>query len=123
MPLVTKPVSKLRLLSTLPQPELFDAKKKQYVLGRKGGKEQALSIEKMVDMLVDWAKKYPICSIEDGCSEDDWEGWKLLTRKARRQGSNRWRRSLRHEHQTFADGYRQGNRQQHSGQSETKSAR
>ena len=23
--------------------------------------------------------KYPICSIEDGCSEDDWEGWKLLT--------------------------------------------
>ena len=24
--------------------------------------------------------KYPICSIEDGCSEDDWEGWKLLNR-------------------------------------------
>ena len=24
---------------------------------------------------------YPICSIEDGCSEDDWDGWKLLTQK------------------------------------------
>jgi enolase len=33
----------------------------------------------MVDFLVGWAKKYPIVSIEDGCSEDDWEGWKLLT--------------------------------------------
>lgn len=61
--------------------ELFDEKKKVYVLGRKGGKEQTLSIEKMVDMLVDWSKKYPICSIEDGCSEDDWEGWKMLTEK------------------------------------------
>ena len=26
-----------------------------------------------------WVEKYPICSIEDGCSEDDWDGWKLLT--------------------------------------------
>jgi enolase len=34
---------------------------------------------KMVDFLESWANRYPICSIEDGCSEDDWEGWKLLT--------------------------------------------
>ena len=27
----------------------------------------------------DWAAKYPIISIEDGCAEDDWEGWKILT--------------------------------------------
>ena len=33
----------------------------------------------MVDFLADWVAKYPICSIEDGCSEDDWEGWKLLS--------------------------------------------
>ena len=26
-----------------------------------------------------WVDKYPICSIEDGCGEDDWDGWKLLT--------------------------------------------
>jgi enolase len=35
----------------------------------------------MVDFWADWAANYPICSIEDGCSEDDWEGWKLLTDK------------------------------------------
>ena len=35
----------------------------------------------MVDLLDQWASKYPICSIEDGCSEDDWDGWKKLTDK------------------------------------------
>ncbi len=35
----------------------------------------------MVDFLADWADRYPICSIEDGCSEDDWDGWKMLTDK------------------------------------------
>jgi len=35
----------------------------------------------MVDLLAGWVEKYPICSIEDGCSEDDWDGWKLLTEK------------------------------------------
>ncbi|MBX3438574.1 MAG: phosphopyruvate hydratase, partial [Planctomycetaceae bacterium] len=33
----------------------------------------------VVELLSGWVDKYPICSIEDGCSEDDWEGWKLLT--------------------------------------------
>lgn len=33
----------------------------------------------MVDFLADWADRYPICSVEDGCSEDDWDGWKMLT--------------------------------------------
>ena len=28
-----------------------------------------------------WVEKYPICSIEDGCSEDDWDGWKMLTER------------------------------------------
>ncbi|MEO8272035.1 MAG: phosphopyruvate hydratase, partial [Aureliella sp.] len=32
-----------------------------------------------VDFLAAWVDKYPICSIEDGCSEDDWESWKLLS--------------------------------------------
>ena len=37
----------------------------------------------MVDFLAKWAESYPICSIEDGCSEDDWEGWKMLSVKLR----------------------------------------
>jgi enolase len=35
----------------------------------------------MVDYLAGLCAKYPIVSIEDGCSEDDWAGWKLLTDK------------------------------------------
>jgi enolase len=35
----------------------------------------------MVDLLAGWCEKYPICSIEDGCAEDDWAGWKLLSEK------------------------------------------
>ena len=35
----------------------------------------------MVDFWNDWVNKYPIISIEDGMSEDDWDGWKLMTDK------------------------------------------
>ena len=35
----------------------------------------------MVELLADWSANFPICSIEDGCSEDDWDGWKQLTDK------------------------------------------
>ncbi len=34
--------------------------------------------QKMVSFLSDIVKKYPIFSIEDGCAEDDWQGWKYL---------------------------------------------
>lgn len=37
--------------------------------------------EEMVDFWVDLASKYPIISLEDGMSEEDWEGWKMLTEK------------------------------------------
>jgi enolase len=33
----------------------------------------------MVELYSKWLDKYPIVSIEDGLSEDDWDGWKLLT--------------------------------------------
>lgn len=37
--------------------------------------------EEFVDLLCDWVDKYAIISIEDGCSELDWKGWEILTRK------------------------------------------
>lgn len=37
--------------------------------------------EEFVNYLADWVKQYPIISIEDGMSENDWSGWKLLTEK------------------------------------------
>ena len=43
------------------------------------GEGKSLSVEENVAFLAGLAKDYPIISIEDGCSEDDWTGWKLLT--------------------------------------------
>jgi enolase len=43
------------------------------------GEGKSLSIAENVAFLEGLVKDYPIISIEDGCSEDDWEGWKLLT--------------------------------------------
>lgn len=40
-----------------------------------------LSGDELVDFLADWCSKYPICSVEDGCAEDDWDSWKKLTDK------------------------------------------
>jgi len=45
------------------------------------GEGKSLSIEENVAFLAGLAADYPIISIEDGCSEDDWAGWKLLTDK------------------------------------------
>lgn len=56
--------------------EFYDAKKKRYTLESTG---DVLTSKEMVAMWADWAKRYPIVSIEDGMSEDDWDGWKLLT--------------------------------------------
>jgi enolase len=41
----------------------------------------SMSAEQFVDFLNGWVEKYPIISIEDGMAEDDWDGWKLLTRR------------------------------------------
>ena len=40
-----------------------------------------LTSEEMVEYYVDWVERYPIISIEDGLSEDDWDGWELLYRR------------------------------------------
>jgi len=42
---------------------------------------QSLDSNQMADYLAKWCEKYPIISIEDGMSEFDWDGWKLLTDK------------------------------------------
>ncbi len=42
---------------------------------------RTVSAEELVDYYVDLCAKYPIVSIEDGLSEDDWDGWKVLTEK------------------------------------------
>lgn len=45
------------------------------------GEGRTRAIDEQVDYLAELVAKYPILSIEDGMSEDDWQGWKLLTDK------------------------------------------
>ncbi|MDX9814461.1 MAG: phosphopyruvate hydratase [Sulfurimonas sp.] len=48
---------------------------------RLDSENRTLSSSELVDYYVDLCNKYPIVSIEDGLSEDDWDGWKILTQK------------------------------------------
>ena len=45
------------------------------------GDKSARSAEQMVEFYAAWLKKYPIVSLEDPLAEDDWAGWKILTRE------------------------------------------
>jgi enolase len=54
----------------------------EYTLAAEG---LSMTSEQFVDYLTGWVEKYPIISIEDGMAEDDWDGWKLLTRRLGRK--------------------------------------
>lgn len=57
--------------------EFYDAAKKSYVFKKSDGSKR--SADELVAFYKKLCAKYPIVSIEDGCSENDWEGWKKLT--------------------------------------------
>jgi len=59
--------------------EFYDSKKKRYVFKKGDGRK--MTADEMVDYYAKLTKKYPIISIEDGCDENDWGGWKKLTDK------------------------------------------
>ena len=70
-----KPGEQVQIALDVAATEFYDEGKGYTIEGKQ------LSSAEMVDFLADWVDKYPICSIEDGCSEDDWDGWKQLTDK------------------------------------------
>ena len=59
--------------------EFYDKAKGKYVFKKSDGSEK--SAEELVDYYAELKKNYPIISIEDGCDENDWDGWKVLTDK------------------------------------------
>ena len=59
--------------------EFYVPEKKRYVFKKSDGR--ALTGAQIVDLYAELVSKYPIISIEDGCAENDWESWKLLTDK------------------------------------------
>jgi enolase len=56
--------------------EFYDKKARVYTFDAK-----KVSREELVGIYEELSRKYPIASIEDGCAEDDWDGWKLLTQR------------------------------------------
>ncbi len=70
-------------------------------------------IAKQVEYLAKLVGAYPIVSIEDGMSEDDWEGWKMLTDAVGREVPARRRRPLRHHVDRLSRGINGRLRQRH----------
>jgi len=58
--------------------ELFDEDKKDYNLRKEN---RRLSSADLVDFWENWTKQYPIVSLEDGLAQEDWDGWKALTKR------------------------------------------
>jgi len=58
--------------------ELWDKEKNGYKFF-KSNPDKVLKSEEMVDYWAKWCDKYPIRSVEDGCAENDWDGWKMMT--------------------------------------------
>jgi enolase len=57
--------------------EFYDAAKQQYVFKKSDGSKR--NVKELISYYQELAKKFPIISIEDGCAENDWDGWKKLT--------------------------------------------
>jgi enolase len=57
--------------------EFYSKETGKYVFKKSDKRE--LTSQQMADYWIDWTKKYPIVSIEDGLAENDWEGWRYLT--------------------------------------------
>jgi enolase len=71
-----KPGADFHLALDVAASEFFDKKSKKYTFDKK-----AISGEELVATYERLTTAYPLISIEDGCAEDDWDTWKLLTDK------------------------------------------
>ncbi|HMO03050.1 MAG TPA: phosphopyruvate hydratase [Kiritimatiellia bacterium] len=72
-----KPGEQVFIALDVASSEFYVKESNKYVF-KKSDKSE-LTPEQMVSFYENWIKKYPIISIEDGCAENDWAGWKLLT--------------------------------------------
>ncbi len=59
--------------------EFYDSRNNLYVFEKSDGSKR--TAEELVNYYADLCARFPIISIEDGCAENDWDGWKKLTEK------------------------------------------
>ena len=69
-----KPTTQISIALDAASSEFYE--KKNYRVENK-----LISSQKLIDLYINWVKKYPVISIEDPLSENDWEGWKEITKK------------------------------------------
>lgn len=74
-----KPGKEVMIAMDAAASEFYDVKKKSYIFKKSDGRK--LSGGQMIDFWSKWINDYPICSIEDGLAEDDWDHWTKLTQK------------------------------------------
>jgi enolase len=74
-----KPGKDIFLALDVAASEFYDAAKKRYIFKKSDGSVK--TADQMVEFYSQLCAKYPIISIEDGMSENDWDGWKKLTDK------------------------------------------
>ncbi len=72
-----RPGEQVGLALDIASSEFYDAEKGAYVLSRSGG--AVLDTDSLIDGYTRLLDAYPVVSIEDGCAENDWEGWRSLT--------------------------------------------
>jgi enolase len=59
--------------------EFYDSRNNLYVFKKSDGSKR--TAEALINYYADLCARFPIISIEDGCAENDWDGWKKLTEK------------------------------------------
>ncbi len=59
--------------------EFYDNERNLYIFKKSDGSKK--TAEELIDYYADLCARFPIISIEDGCAENDWDGWKKLTKK------------------------------------------
>ena len=69
-----RPGDQIRIALDCAATEFYDSQTGCYTI-----EGRSLDADGMVSLLESWVSKYPICSIEDGLAEDDWNGWRTLT--------------------------------------------
>lgn len=73
-----KPDEEISLALDVASTEFYEAEKGYFLNGRD---KPVLSPSDIIAVYKEWSDKYPIISIEDGASEDDWGTWKTLTKE------------------------------------------
>jgi enolase len=71
--------SQVQIAMDVASSEFYNKETKTYVLAGEGGK--SFTAKELVAFYADLVSKYPIVSIEDGLDENDWDGWKHLTKE------------------------------------------